>query len=71
VFLTKLPFKECPIEIGSRDSDWLRAGRLRYRSSSPGRGKIFLFSTSSRPVDPSSYPMGTGGSFPGGKAVGA
>jgi hypothetical protein len=29
---------------------WLRAGRLRCRSSSPGRVKNFLFSTSSRPV---------------------
>jgi hypothetical protein len=34
----------------SRYSDWLRAGRPRGRSSSPGRGKIFLFSTLSRPV---------------------
>jgi hypothetical protein len=36
------------------------------------RGKIFLFSTSSRPVlgHPASYPMGTGGSFLGGKAAG-
>jgi hypothetical protein len=34
----------------SRDSDWLRAGRQRGRSSSPGRVKNFLFSTSSRPV---------------------
>jgi hypothetical protein len=31
-------------------SDRLRAGRPRGRSSSPGRGKIFLLSTSSRPV---------------------
>jgi hypothetical protein len=36
--------------LGSRDSDWLRAGRPRGRSSSPGRGKIFLLSTSSRPA---------------------
>jgi hypothetical protein len=34
----------------SRYSDWLRAGRLRGRSSSPGRVKNFLFSTSSRPA---------------------
>jgi hypothetical protein len=33
-----------------RDSDWLRAGRPRGWSSSPGRVKIFLFSTSSRPA---------------------
>jgi hypothetical protein len=29
---------------GSRDSDWLRAGRPRGRSSSPGRSKNFLSS---------------------------
>jgi hypothetical protein len=33
----------------SQYGDWLRAGRLRGRSSRPGRGKNFLFSTSSRP----------------------
>jgi hypothetical protein len=37
-------------EYRSRYSDWLRAGRPRGRSSSPGRVKNFLFSTSSRPV---------------------
>jgi hypothetical protein len=58
----------------SRDSDWLRTGRQRGRSSSPSMVKNFLFSTLSRPtlgVHPTSYPMGTGGSFPGGKAAGA
>jgi hypothetical protein len=35
---------------GSGYSDWLRPGRPRGRSSSPGRVKIFLFSTASRPV---------------------
>jgi hypothetical protein len=34
----------------SRYSDWLRAGRPKGRSSIPDRGKIFLLSTSSRPV---------------------
>jgi hypothetical protein len=34
----------------SRYSDWLRAGRPWDRSSSPGRGKSFLFSTYSRPA---------------------
>jgi hypothetical protein len=34
----------------SRDSDRIRAGRPRGRGSNPGRGEIFLFSTSSRPV---------------------
>jgi hypothetical protein len=40
--------------------DWLRAGRPRDRSSSPGYG--------ARPV---SYPVYTGGSFAGGIAAGA
>jgi hypothetical protein len=37
------------------------------RSSSPSRTNIFPFSTSSRPTGahPTSYPMGTGGSFSG------
>jgi hypothetical protein len=34
----------------SRYSDWLRAGRPRGRSSSPGRVNNFLLSTSSRPA---------------------
>jgi hypothetical protein len=34
----------------SRCSDWLRAGRRKGRSSSPGRDKNFIFSTSSRPA---------------------
>jgi hypothetical protein len=34
----------------SRYSDWLRAGRRKSRSSSPGRVKNFVFSTSSRPA---------------------
>jgi hypothetical protein len=33
-----------------RHSDWLRAGRPRGQSSSPGREKNFLFSVSSRLV---------------------
>jgi hypothetical protein len=36
--------------LRSRYSDWLRTGRRRDRSSSPGRVKNFLFSTSSRPA---------------------
>jgi hypothetical protein len=35
-------------KICSQDSDWLRAGQPRGRSSSPGRVKNFLFSTLSR-----------------------
>jgi hypothetical protein len=34
----------------SLDSDWLRAGQRRSRSSSPGRVKNFLYSASSRPA---------------------
>jgi hypothetical protein len=38
--------------LGERNwySDWLRAGRPRGRSSSPGRVKNFHFSISSRPA---------------------
>jgi hypothetical protein len=42
--------------LGSRNSDWLRAGRPRGRSLSPGRVKNFLFSTSSRPAVGSTQP---------------
>jgi hypothetical protein len=44
------------MENGSQDSDWLRAGRPRGRSLSPGRVKNFLFSTSSRPALGSTQP---------------
>jgi hypothetical protein len=55
----------------SRYSDWLRAGRLRGRSSSPDTIKNFLYSIQTGSgAQPATYPMGTGGSFPGGKAVG-
>jgi hypothetical protein len=40
----------------SRHSDWLRAGRLKDQSSSPGEVKHFLFSTSSRPTPGSTQP---------------
>jgi hypothetical protein len=59
-------------ELGSRSrySDWLRAGRPRGRSLSPCRVKYFLHVVQSGSgVHPTSYPMGTGGSFLGGKAV--
>jgi hypothetical protein len=53
---------------------WLRAGRPRGRSSSPGRVKNFIFlhvvQTGSG-AHRASYRMCTGGPFPGGKAVGA
>jgi hypothetical protein len=62
-------------ELGrrSRCSDWLRAGRLRGRSSSPGRVKNFLFLTSSAPpMGPTQSPIQwvTGGSSPGVKRPG-
>jgi hypothetical protein len=56
----------------SRYSDWLRAGRPRVRSSSPGWGKIFLLSNvveTGSGTHPA-YPLRSGGSFPGGKAAG-
>jgi hypothetical protein len=40
----------------SRYGDWLRAGRPRGRSSSPHRGRNFLFSMLSRPVFGSTKP---------------
>jgi hypothetical protein len=39
-----------PLGLRSRYSDWLRARWPTGRSSSPGRVKNFLFSTSSRPA---------------------
>jgi hypothetical protein len=42
-------FSSAPTGCGLA-SDWLRAELQRGRSSSPNRGKIFLFSTSSRPI---------------------
>jgi hypothetical protein len=46
-------------EPGQRSlySDWLRAGRPRNRSSSPGRVNNFLFFTSSRPALGSTQPL--------------
>jgi hypothetical protein len=45
---------------------WLWAGRLRGRSSSPCRVKNFLqIVQTSSGVYPTSYPIGTGDSFPG------
>jgi hypothetical protein len=52
-------------EQRSRYSDWLRAGRPRGRSSSPGRVKTFLHVVQTGSVvHPASCLMGTGGSFP-------
>jgi hypothetical protein len=54
--LPVLSFTVCNIlfptgsSCGSRDSNWLWAGRQRCRSSSSGRVKNSLFSTSSRPA---------------------
>jgi hypothetical protein len=47
---------------------WLLAGQSRTWGSIPGRGKeFFLFHSvqTSSGAHPASYPMGTGGSFPG------
>jgi hypothetical protein len=56
----------------SRYSDWLWAGRLRGQSSSPGRVKNFLHVVKiGSGAHPASYPVSTGGSFPGAKATGA
>jgi hypothetical protein len=55
-------------------SDWLRAGRPRGWSSSPGRDKNFVFSTSSKPaLEPTQPPVQSVpvGSFLGVKAAGA
>jgi hypothetical protein len=57
----------------SLDSDWLRAGRPRGRSSIPGKVKKFLFSTSSISALGSTQPpieWVPGGSFPGVKRPG-
>jgi hypothetical protein len=57
-----------PYRPGKRNrySDWLRAGRLRGRSSSPGREKNFLqIVQTGSGVHPTSHPMGTGDSSPG------
>jgi hypothetical protein len=57
-------FKICPVvkvsdtsPYENRDSDWLRAGRPKGWSSSTGRVKNFLFSTSSRPALGSIQPI--------------
>jgi hypothetical protein len=44
------------LEWRRRYSEWLRTGRPRDRSSSPGRVKNFLFSKSSRPALGSTQP---------------
>jgi hypothetical protein len=54
----------------SRHSDWLRPGRLRGRSSSPGKVKNLLHIVQiGSGVHPASYPIDTAGSFPVGKAA--
>jgi hypothetical protein len=61
------------IDYASRYSDWLRAGRRRGQSSSPGRVKNFLFSKSSRPALLCTQPpiQWVPDAFPRGKAAGA
>jgi hypothetical protein len=62
-------------EDESRYLSWYRDGQQAERPGFESRHcKIFLFFTASRPTPgahPASYPMGTGGSFSGGKTVGA
>jgi hypothetical protein len=53
------------IQLVRRYSDWLRTGRPKGWSLSPGGVKNCHFSMSSRPDYPASYRMGTGGSFLG------
>jgi hypothetical protein len=54
-----------------RYSDWLQAGRPIDQSSGPGRVKNFLHCVQTGSgAHPASYPMGTGGSFPGVKRQG-
>jgi hypothetical protein len=45
-----MPYWEGEPGQHSRYNDWLRAGRPRGRSSSPGGGKNFLSPASSRPA---------------------
>jgi hypothetical protein len=49
----------------SRCSDWLRAGRLRGRSSSPGRVSFLHVVQTGSGAHQASHTKGTGGSFPG------
>jgi hypothetical protein len=46
--------------LRSRYSDWLRAGRPRSQSSSPGRAKNFHHVHTGSDVHPTSYPLDTG-----------
>jgi hypothetical protein len=62
--------------VSTRDSSvgiaTVRAGGPRVRGSSPGRVKNFLHVVhTGSGVHPASFPMGTGGSFSGGRAAGA
>jgi hypothetical protein len=57
-------------EQRSRYSHWLRAGRTKGRSSSPGRAKNSSLLHVVVVAHPASYSMGTGGSFPGDEAAG-
>jgi hypothetical protein len=69
-----LPGIELGLGYCSWYSGWLQVGRKRDRSSSPGRGKISLLSTASRPVlGPTQPPIQwvPGAVTPGGKATGA
>jgi hypothetical protein len=59
------------LALDSQYSNWLRAGRPRSRSSSPGKVKSFLHVVQTGSgVHPASYLMGTGGSSPRVKQLG-
>jgi hypothetical protein len=53
-----------PREIGRNDMDWI------YLAQDTGQWRALVNTTGSG-VHPTSYPMDTGGCFPGGKADGA
>jgi hypothetical protein len=59
-----------PSKSNSRYRDWLRAGRPRGRSSSPGSGKNFLHVQTGSGAHPASCLVGTGSSSPGLKRPG-
>jgi hypothetical protein len=65
VMITFLPRQK---ELGyrCRYRDWLRPGRPRGQEFS-----LLHFVQTGSGIHPASYPVGTGGPFPGGKAAGA
>jgi hypothetical protein len=69
-----LPGSYVPASITPRTIRVSKSHHVKVILVAPGRFKNFLFSTWSKPalgVQPTSFPMGTGSAFPGGKAAGA